>query len=991
MLKFLVGFSLFILTFYSAMAQSRTFAKVPIPGQPLSRFDAPKIGGFGFGDFNGDGYDDAVISGQGVGYGPEYETSIYLNDGSGSLSEGPYQCLPDAWGRPHFAWDVDNDGDVDLLVCNLKNDVSAELYLNDGTGLFDLDTAVVFPVLFGATVFVEDVNSDGEKDILISGAQNSNGGNLVFHLYTGSANGSFVSQNNSFAPVYRGAMDVGDFDADGDNDLVVVGESNGLPLLKFYSNQGNLNFTEITHFMWPAKSPSNYTPLERADVKFGNINGDSYLDLAVIGIDHNGDSRTSVYTNNLGSSFTEVSIPQLADLESGEIYLTEVTGDTLNDIVIRGQIDFWNKEAAVIKQTASGWVLLPNVGIDVLESGTSAMHDIDNDGDMDFFSAGGYRTPHVNTNTKQITRQYMNEQDGTFSLALGTQFNSKFASYKAFADFNSDGYQDFILSRQVLPSSNSVSIYLNNQNNTFTETPTSISQPVTYVCVADFNGDGFQDLVAPSRTGNNRLSVFFGTSNLGVYSSPVDYALYDYEGGLHLADINQDGHMDICFFDKIGSNNPFELKFLINNGSGVFASATTVDAPIIDRLNAAVKYADFDGDGELDVFVTSRLPYTGEAHLYLQNSFSFAEDTAFTFPSVPASAARTAVGDFDGNGLLDALIIGDLNGGTGGGVSHLLFQDSIGYYSAHTSSGLPVLEWGTLDTADVDLDGDLDLLYLGYHDPDRTYRHDVYINDGTGTFSPGKFVDIHMVQNSWFMDTDNDGDQDIVQAGYAPEISEEIGAVIENKSCSVQNSTTQLSVCDPYEWPITGCTYSSSGVYSYSHFDGSGCYVTQSLDLNFEGASADVRIQPDTGLFSIGQYESYQWFSCDSILMPLLGDTAQSFIPSKSGQYALVVSNGSCSDTSECIQFNFLNVDEFRRNQISIAPNPTSGLVYIQNLQSTCSYRLYDSRGVLLQKGFVSRDSDSIRISSQHSGIYVLYLSDAERGLTEVHRVILTR
>ncbi|KAB2813843.1 T9SS type A sorting domain-containing protein [Phaeocystidibacter luteus] len=991
MLRILLCSSIVLLLGSTLHAQQRTFGKVSPSGEPLSRFATPKVSGFGFGDFNGDGFDDAVISGQGEGYNLTFATTIYLNDGNGGLGEGPYQCLPDAWGRPHFTWDVDNDGDIDLLVCNLVNGVSAELYLNDGFGYFDLDTSTTFPVLYGATVFVEDLNGDGEKDVLITGAQNQNGGNTVFKLYSGSASGNFTELTNSLTPHYRGAIDVADFDADGDNDIVIVGEVNGSPSLKLYLNQGNFSFSEMTHFMWPAESPQSNNPLERADVKFGDVNGDAYLDLAVLGLDHNGDSRTSVYTSNFGNSFTELSIPNLTGLESGEIYIVEVTGDALNDIVVRGHVDYWNDEAFALEQTPTGWSPLPNIGLDALEQGISAMHDIDHDGDLDFFSSGNYRTPHVSANAGRITRQYMNNQDGTFSLAIGTQFDSKYAAHKSVADFNGDGYMDFILSKQVLPNHHSVSIYLNNQDNTFSEATTNISHVVDEVWAADFNGDGYQDLVASIRTGNDRLGVFLGTSSIGVYSNPIDYALYDYEGDLHLEDVNLDGHMDICYFEKVGFNNPFELTFLLNDGSGVFSKATTVNAPIIDRLDAEVQYADFNLDGKLDVFVSSRLAYTGEAYLYLQDSFAFTVDTAFSFPSVPASNAESAIGDFDGNGLLDVVLIGDLNGGTGGGLCHVILQDSIGYYSAHYSSNLPVLEWGTLDTADVDLDGDLDLLHIGYFDPTRTYIRDVHINDGTGTFSPGGFVDIEFVHNSWFMDTDNDGDQDIVQAGRDIAQSIEIGAVLENRSCSTSNTVTQISVCEPYEWPVTGCTYFESGTYTYAYFNSNGCYVSESLEFTYEGVEAEIQLHPDTGLSSIGSFDSYQWLACDSVITPLIGDTLRSFTPARTGQYALVVSNGICSDTSECVQFNYVGNTEYAANQLIVSPNPTNGKILIEGLDEECTYEIYDIRGSLIQRGAVEPSSNSILFVTSEVGVYILHLSDRKSGLRETHRVILTR
>ena len=55
------------------------------------------------------------------------------------------------------------------------------------------------------------------------------------------------------------------------------------------------------------------------------------------------------------------------------------------------------------------------------------------------------------------------------------------------------------------------------------------------------------------------------------------------------------------------------------------------------------------------------------------------------------------------------------------------------------------------------------------------------------------------------------------------------------------------------------------------------------------------------------------------------GATSATFIPTANGDYAVVVTNGSCDDTSACITYNSVGLNENSSQSISVYPNPTQG------------------------------------------------------------------
>lgn len=75
---------------------------------------------------------------------------------------------------------------------------------------------------------------------------------------------------------------------------------------------------------------------------------------------------------------------------------------------------------------------------------------------------------------------------------------------------------------------------------------------------------------------------------------------------------------------------------------------------------------------------------------------------------------------------------------------------------------------------------------------------------------------------------------------------------------------------------------------------------------------------------------TYQWINCDDLSI-LEDETAQTFTPEESGNYAVIVSDGICSDTSECVPFTIIenNINDQLQNTISINPNPVQDILHI--------------------------------------------------------------
>ncbi|MEB2775669.1 VCBS repeat-containing protein [Algoriphagus sp. D3-2-R+10] len=189
-------------------------------------------------DVNGDGLDDLFFGGARTS-----PAKLYLADPSGKYRESPQEAfLADALSEDTDAvfFDADGDGDLDLVVTSGGNesgygslDLSDRLYLNDGKGNFTKKPQAGFASVFGSSSSVRpiDINGDGAMDLFTGGRliPFTYGAPASSQLWINDGKGNFTEQSATLAPAFK---DLGmvtdakvlDWDGDGKNDLVVVGE-----------------------------------------------------------------------------------------------------------------------------------------------------------------------------------------------------------------------------------------------------------------------------------------------------------------------------------------------------------------------------------------------------------------------------------------------------------------------------------------------------------------------------------------------------------------------------------------------------------------------------------------------------------------------------------------------------------------------------------------------------------------------------------------------
>ncbi|NVK03764.1 MAG: right-handed parallel beta-helix repeat-containing protein [Flavobacteriia bacterium] len=196
------------------------------------------------------------------------------------------------------------------------------------------------------------------------------------------------------------------------------------------------------------------------------------------------------------------------------------------------------------------------------------------------------------------------------------------------------------------------------------------------------------------------------------------------------------------------------------------------------------------------------------------------------------------------------------------------------------------------------------------------------------------------------------------------------------------NYDTILS-CDPVTW--WGNTYAGEGIYTDTAFganspDSAGVLVITSVDT-----SASV----DSGMLVAGETSAnttYQWLDCDDGFSPISGATSSSFTPSVNGSYAVQITNGSCIDTSACLNYNQVSLTENNPVIVQFYPNPTRGTIHWKSDFEIDKLMIIDLSGREVASLPVS--SNAVQLPSLSKGLYLLRW-EFDDGKVQVDRVVL--
>ncbi len=334
----------------------------------------------------------------------------------------------------------------------------------------------------------------------------------------------------------------------------------------------------------------------------------------------------------------------------------------------------------------------------------------------------------------------------------------------AWGDYDADGDLDVIIAGSNSGNSATTKIYKNEGNDTFTEL-TGISIPGTLVgdvAWGDYDNDGDLDILIQGYTDASQITnLYKNTDNDTFADSGVNLvALTD--GSVSFVDYNNDGHLDILNVGFDGAVNQAYIHK--NNGDGSF---TQTDIVLPGAIKSAYEWADYDNDGDMDIFITG-LDSSGSliSKLFQNNGDETFSETANSFTG--AWLGDAAWGDYNSDGFLDILLSGFAM--PNDRLAKLYRNNGDGTFTEQTETGLTGVSHSSTIWGDYDSDGDLDVFIGGTYEGTGVWIRvtDVFVNNGNNTFTAANLpftIDAYWGESAWG-DYDADGDLDLICCGH---------------------------------------------------------------------------------------------------------------------------------------------------------------------------------------------------------------------------------
>jgi hypothetical protein len=209
-------------------------------------------------------------------------------------------------------------------------------------------------------------------------------------------------------------------------------------------------------------------------------------------------------------------------------------------------------------------------------------------------------------------------------------------------------------------------------------------------------------------------------------------------------------------------------------------------------------------------------------------------------------------------------------------------------------------------------------------------------------------------------------------------------------------STTQLSVCSidlPLNW--NGSNYFYQGTFTKTLLGENGCDSIATLELEINQFNNEIEYNLGM-LSSLQPNATYQWINCTNN-QAIVGANQKNYTPDANGTYAVIVTKGDCSDTTDCfsIQDASLISQTNSISNISIYPNPTEANAFLkinsdQNQEIKLQVNDASGRQVMVEKTITTEIGEnifSIPSNEWTNGIY--FISITELNNSKIIRLVV--
>jgi len=576
-------------------------------------------------DFTGDGYMDLAVTNIGESTANPGNFRVLSNQGDGTFAI----CPPYEVGKYPYAisaGDMDNDGDLDLIVANVLSD-NFSVFFNQGDGSFVWQKDYGMGGT-GFSVCNCDFNCDGDLDLAV-GLGFADEVTLMENLPPRPYPISTSPQQNQV-------------DVAKDSDISVT-FSLKMSLPSFNDTSSFLVYGSQSGFHTGGFTISGDDQTITFDPDSGFAVGEVVTVILTTGIKSQFPETVSMgqgyafsfTTRSEGQGVFPVDSSYAVGTNPQSVYGCYLNGDGKIDIAVA---NYGDNTVSVLLNQGDGVFAGSTyaVGSDPISIGGG---DLDRDGFIDLAVA--------NNGSGNLTVLW-NKGDGTFTLPGSTLTvgNSPYAVWCG--DLDNDGLIDLGVANS---GDGDISVLWNGGNRSFTRQDYSVGSNPRSLCGGDFNQDGFVDL-AVANYGDNDITLLIGDGARGFtphQNSP--FAVGNTPTSVYPVDLNANGYLDLAVANQQASIEE-RLSILLSDSGQTFLNQQLYRIP---KNPNSVFAADLNGDGNMDVMVPNWFPpenyVTG---LFNNGDGTFSEDSTLSSQVNEPSFVYPA--DYNGDGFVDLAV-----------------------------------------------------------------------------------------------------------------------------------------------------------------------------------------------------------------------------------------------------------------------------------------------------------------------------------------------
>ena len=523
-------------------------------------------GGVSFADFDGDGWDDLSFTSK------EGEDLYFFKNNNGSFSPITFTGVSNTNRTKQILWiDYDNDGDKDLFVTSMVG--TNQFYRNDGSMTFtDISSTIgLFTndmVTYGATF--GDIDNDGDLDVFIC---NRDGDNMMEYnfLYRNDGGtytditvsaGIFLANELTFDATFF------DYDNDGYQDIYVANDKS-TTINRLYRNKGDDTFEDVS-----ASSGAGIN-IDAMTTTIGDYDNDGDFDIYVTNTPADGNY---LLRNNGDGTFTNVATATGTKMNSfawGASWLDADCDGRLDLFVsssMDGSVPSLLSSAFYHQQNDGNFLIPSNIGFqnDDAESYSNAIGDFNNDGRPDIAVSNDTHKNQIWENTSSNSNNWLkvklegvtSNKDGIgnvieISANGSSQYRYTIAGEGYLAQNSS--YEFFGIGNATIVDF--VRVYWKATGQTETISNVAINQAIT---VQEGNGI----LSTPNEDLLN-FSIYPNPSNTGIFhvngsdSSELKVTVFDIQGKKLINHTLENDQIDLSYL----ASGIYVIQLKSNNGT----------------------------------------------------------------------------------------------------------------------------------------------------------------------------------------------------------------------------------------------------------------------------------------------------------------------------------------------------------------------------------------------------------------------------------------